>query len=286
MEDIKLEKIEPVRISDMIKAGLHIGHLASKWNPSVAPYIYKKYNKIHIFDLRNTLEDFRKTWDFIYKLNFSGGKILFISHDSAVDQKVIELANEYKMLYATGRWISGTLTNYTIISKRIARLNELDSMDFDNDSEYANLPKNEKFLLIKERNKLRKMISGLAKMKRLPDAILVIGVDILMTPIREAHNKSIPVIGLVDTNCDMGMIDYRFYGSDDSVSSVNLVLEITRSALHASTKNRLSKNIAIKEEVQKITTEKEKAKKETKTKEAEVKPKETGEDNKEQTEDK
>ena len=209
-----------INMKELLEAGVHFGHLTRKWNPKMKGYIFGQRNGIHIMDLQHTLRGFRKANTFVTEMVSRGGKVLFVGTKRQAQEAIRESAERAGMPYVTERWLGGTLTNYQTIMSRVQRLKELERLD--SDPRFENLTKKERMLLVKERDKLLKMLSGIRDMNRVPTALFVVDLNREKNCIREAQKLGIPVVALVDTNCDPEEADYAIPANDDSVRSIQL----------------------------------------------------------------
>ncbi|MEW5765239.1 MAG: 30S ribosomal protein S2 [Acidobacteriota bacterium] len=209
-----------VTMKELLEAGVHFGHLTRKWNPKMKRYIFGQRNGIHIIDLQHTLREFKHASDFVTDLAVKGGRVLFVGTKRQAQEAIREAAERVKMPYVTERWLGGTLTNFRTIQTRIQRYKELLRLESNQNSE--NLTKKERLLLGKEKEKLEKMLSGIVEMTRIPSAIFVVDIKRERNCIREAKKLGIPVVAMVDTNCDPDEADYPIPGNDDAVRAIQL----------------------------------------------------------------
>ena len=214
-----------ITMKELLEAGVHFGHLTRKWNPKMKDYIFSKRNGIHIIDLRHTLMSFKKASNFITEVAAEGGKVLFVGTKRQAQTYIKESAESVSMPYVTERWLGGTLTNYRTIKERVQYLKELQRMEADETGKAASLTKKERLILTKERQKLERLLSGILDMGRLPAALFVVDIRKEKNCIREARKKGIPIVALVDTNCDPDEVDYPIPGNDDAVRAIHLFAE-------------------------------------------------------------
>ena len=210
-----------VSMKQLLEAGVHFGHQTRRWNPKMKPYIYGERNGIHIIDLRQTLEQIEKATQFVKDLSANGGTVLFVGTKKQAQGPVAEQARRSGNPYVTYRWLGGMLTNFSTIQKRIYYLKELRQME--ETKEIEALPKKERLRLRREREKLEMNLGGVVEMTRLPDALFVVDVNTEATAVKEASRLGIPVIALVDSNCDPDLVDYVIPGNDDAIRSAELV---------------------------------------------------------------
>ncbi|NLC44657.1 MAG: 30S ribosomal protein S2 [Clostridiales bacterium] len=209
-----------VSMKQLLEAGVHFGHQTRRWNPKMAPYIFTDRNGIYIIDLQKTVRKMEEAYNFIRDLAVEGKDVLFVGTKKQAQESVEDEAKRCGMYYVNQRWLGGMLTNFKTIRQRINRLNELDAMETDGSFEV--LPKKEVIKLRLEKEKLDKNLGGIREMKRLPGAIFVVDPRKERIAIAEARNLGIPVVAIVDTNCDPDEIDYVIPGNDDAIRAVKL----------------------------------------------------------------
>jgi small subunit ribosomal protein S2 len=218
-----------IAVKDLIDAGVHFGHRASRWNPKMKPYIYGKRNLIHIIDLKETVRGLLRATKYFNRIAASGGLILFVGTKRQAAETVIEQCKRGDMPFVTERWLGGTLTNFRTIRSRLERLEELESIL---DSEQA-LSYSKKMVssLSRERRKIQRNLEGIRNMTRLPEALLVIDPHREHIAVTEARKLGIKVVALLDTDCDPDMVDLPIPGNDDSMRSIELVLRALTDAI-------------------------------------------------------
>ncbi|MFB3924968.1 MAG: 30S ribosomal protein S2 [Syntrophales bacterium] len=204
----------------LLESGVHFGHQTNKWNPKMKPYIFGARNGIYIIDLQQTVELFNVAYNFVVKTVAERGEILFLGTKKQAQESIKTEAERAGMPYVNQRWLGGMLTNFSTIKKSIDRLNTLDRM-FQDESINA-FPKKEILGLRKERDKLEKVLGGIRTMKDLPAAIFVVDPKKESIAVREARKLNIPIVGIVDTNCDPDDIDYIIPGNDDAIRAIKL----------------------------------------------------------------
>ncbi len=210
-----------VSMKQLLEAGVHFGHQTRRWNPKMKPYIYGERNGIHIIDLRQTVEQIDRAAEYVKELASDGGSVLFVGTKKQAQAPLIEQAGRSGMPYVTYRWLGGMLTNFSTIQKRIFYLKELRRME---DTEEMNsLPKKERLRLRRERDKLEMNLGGVVEMTRLPNALFVVDVNAEATAVGEAARLGLPVIALVDSNCDPDNIEFVIPGNDDAIRSADLI---------------------------------------------------------------
>ena len=212
-----------VGIKELLEAGVHFGHQTRRWNPKMRRYIYGERGGIHIIDLQKTERLLAEAQDFVGEVAGRGGTILFVGTKKQARDTIEEAARRCRMPYVNQRWLGGLLTNFQTISKRINRLHEL--TDWTENGTLELLPVRERLAAEAERDKLEINLGGVRDMERLPDAVFVIDLKTEAIAVREADRLGIPLIGLVDSNCDPDPVDYVIPGNDDAIRSCRLVIE-------------------------------------------------------------
>ena len=208
-------------MKELLEAGVHFGHQTKRWNPKMQKYIFGERNGIYIIDLQKTLKKFREAYAYVRDLAASGGTVLFVGTKKQAQETVFEEAGRCGMFYVNHRWLGGTLTNFATIRKSIARLKKLDEMS--ETGEYERLPKKEVIGLERERAKLENALVGIKNLDRLPSAVFVIDPKKEKIAVEEAQRLAIPIVAIVDTNCDPTGIDYPVPGNDDAIRAVRLI---------------------------------------------------------------
>ena len=214
-------KMSVISMKQLLEAGVHFGHQTRRWNPKMAEYIYTERNGIYIIDLQKTTKLIDTAYDVIKNVVADGGKILFVGTKKQAQEAIQKEAERCGMYYVNNRWLGGMLTNFKTIQSRIARLKELEKME--QDGTFTLLPKKEVAGLKNEMEKLEKNLGGIKDMKGIPDAIFIVDPKNERIAIQEAHTLGIPLIGIVDTNCDPEEIDYVIPGNDDAIRAVKLI---------------------------------------------------------------
>ncbi|AUS09175.1 30S ribosomal protein S2 [Laceyella sacchari] len=209
-----------VSMKQLLEAGVHFGHQTRRWNPKMSKYIFTERNGIYIIDLQKTVKMMEQAYNFVRELSANGGNVLFVGTKKQAQEAVKEEAARCDMFYVNHRWLGGTLTNFQTIRKRIERLHDLERME--EDGTFDVLPKKEVILLKKEQAKLEKFLGGIKHMKKLPDALFVIDPRKERIAVAEARKLNIPIVAIVDTNCDPDEVDYVIPGNDDAIRAVRL----------------------------------------------------------------
>lgn len=210
-----------ISMKQLLEAGVHFGHQTRRWNPKMEKYIFTERNGIYIIDLQKTVKKVEEAYNFVRQLAADGGTILFVGTKKQAQDSVKEEAERCGMYYINHRWLGGTLTNFATIQKRIDRLHELER--FEEDGTFDVLPKKEVILLRKEKERLEKFLGGIKNMKSLPSALFVIDPRKERIAVAEARKLGIPIVAIVDTNCDPDEIDYVIPGNDDAIRAVKLL---------------------------------------------------------------
>ena len=210
-----------VSMKQLLEAGVHFGHQTRRWNPKMAKYIFTERNGIYIIDLQKTVKMLDAAYDFIRDISAEGGEILFVGTKKQAQEAIREEAERCGMHFVNARWLGGMLTNYKTIQKRIARLEQLNKMK--EDGTFDLLPKKEVIKLELEIEKLEKFMGGIKNMGRLPKAMFIVDTRKEKIAVAEAKNLGIPVVAIVDTNCDPDEIDYVIPGNDDAIRAVKLI---------------------------------------------------------------
>lgn len=208
-------------MKQLLEAGVHFGHQTRRWNPKMAKYIFTERNGIYIIDLQKTVKKVEEAYNFVKDLAADGGTILFVGTKKQAQESVQEEAQRCGMYYVNHRWLGGTLTNFSTIQKRISRLRELEQMEENGTFEV--LPKKEVILLRKEKERLEKFLGGIKDMATIPDAIFIVDPRKERIAVAEAHKLNIPIVSIVDTNCDPDEVDYVIPGNDDAIRAVKLI---------------------------------------------------------------
>ena len=216
----------PITMKELLEAGVHFGHQTRRWNPKMNEYIFGERNGIYVIDLGKTAKLFRKAEEFVSSLASDGRTILFVGTKRQAQDLIQEEAQRCGMYFVNNRWLGGLLTNFMTIQRSIGRLRELEAMA--EDGRYETLSKKEIARIEKEKKKLHKNLDGIRKMARLPDAVFVVDTRREKIAVDEARKLKIPVIGIVDTNCDPDDVDYIIPGNDDALRSIRLF--VTRIA--------------------------------------------------------
>ena len=214
---------------ELLDAGVHFGHLARKWNPKMAPYIFDQKNGIHIIDLHKTIVKIDEAADVLKQLARSGRKVLFVATKKQAKDIVSEKAASVNMPYVTERWAGGMLTNFPTIRKAVKKMNTIDKMI--EDGTFDTLAKRERLQITRQRAKLEKNLGSIKDLSRLPSALFVVDVQKEMNAVKEANRLNIPVIAMVDTCCDPTPIDYVIPANDDAAKSIAYIMDVLCQAI-------------------------------------------------------
>ncbi len=218
-----------ISMKQLLEAGVHFGHQTRRWNPKMSEYIYTERNGIYIINLQKTVKKIVEAYDFIKEVAESGESILFVGTKNQAQDSIKEEAERVGMYYVNARWLGGMLTNFKTIQKRIERLNQLKKME--EDGTFDLLTKKEATKLKLEIEKLEKYLGGIKDMKKLPGALFVVDPRKEKIAVAEAHKLGIPVVAIVDTNCDPDEVDYVIPGNDDAIRAVKLIASTMANAI-------------------------------------------------------
>ena len=210
-----------ISMKQLLEAGVHFGHQTSRWNPKMKPYIFGARNGIHIIDLQQTVTMFKNVEAVVREIAASGGGLLFIGTKKQAQDSVKEEAERCGMFHVHNRWLGGTLTNFSTIRQSIERLRKLEEMENDPKIVQA-LTKKEMLGLTREKDKLEQSLGGIKGMRKLPDAIFVVDPKQEEIAVKEARKLGIPVIAVIDTNCDPDVVDHKIPGNDDAIRAIRL----------------------------------------------------------------
>jgi small subunit ribosomal protein S2 len=218
-----------VALEDLLKAGVHFGHLTRRWDPKMKPYIFMERNGIHIIDLQKTLKSLEQAYNAIKEISASGDPILFVGTKKQAKDILKAEAIRCENPYIVERWLGGTLTNFSTIKKSVRHLENLEKMVLDGTVE--KLTKKERLHIEREIDKMKKIFAGIQEMKKIPGAIFVVDIKKEEIAIREAKKLRVPIFAMVDTNCDPTLIDFPIPGNDDSTKSVTVIARVIADAI-------------------------------------------------------
>ena len=216
-------------MKQLLEAGVHFGHQTRKWNPKMSKYIFNSRNDIHIINLEDTVVLIDKAYEYIKEMASQGKTILFVGTKKQAQKAIEDEAKRCGMFYINSRWLGGTLTNFKTIRSRIERLNKLNNME--KVGEFNLLPKKEVIKLKAERDKLEKNLGGIKDMTKLPDVMFIVDTKKEHIAVKEAKTLNIPIVALLDTNCDPEPVDYVIPGNDDAIRAVKLIASTMSNAI-------------------------------------------------------
>ncbi len=218
-----------VTMKSLLESGVHFGHQVKRWDPRMKKYIFAERNGIHIIDLQKTITAIKDSYDEIRKVASAGKSVLFVGTKKQAQQAIQKEAERCGQFYVNNRWLGGTLTNFATIKKSLLRLKKIEKMEVD--GTFDNLTKKEVASLLKEKEKLQKNYGGIKEMKELPGAIFIIDTHKEQIAVKEAHRMGIPIIAIVDTNCNPEGIDFPIPGNDDAIRAISLFTSIIANAV-------------------------------------------------------
>jgi small subunit ribosomal protein S2 len=215
-------------MKQLLECGVHFGHQTRRWNPKMKPYIFTERNGIYIIDLQKTVKGLEKAYDFVREVSKNNGSVLFVGTKRQAQDPIRDEAQRCGQFFINQRWLGGLLTNFATIRKRVNRMVELETMEAD--GSVNKYPKKEIIKLHKEQEKLEKYLSGIKDMKEIPGALFVIDPRRETIAVMEARKLGVPVIAIVDTNCDPEVIDYPIPGNDDAIRAIELIVNLMSNA--------------------------------------------------------
>ena len=218
-----------VTMKSLLESGVHFGHQVKRWDPRMKKFIFSERNGIHIIDLQKTIQAIKDAYDAVRKIISSGKTVLFVGTKKQAQQAVQKEAERCGMFYVNNRWLGGMLTNFVTIKKSLLRLKKLEKMEVD--GTFENLTKKEIAALAKERSKLQKNLGGIKEMKELPGILFIIDTRMEAIAVAEAQRMGIPIVAVVDTNCNPDGIDYPIPGNDDAIRAITLFTQIIANAV-------------------------------------------------------
>ena len=234
-----------ISMKQLLEAGVHFGHQMRRWDPKMKPYIFTERNNIYIIDLQQTVKLIEVAYNFVREISSNGGNILFVGTKKQAQEAIKNEAERCGMFYVNYRWLGGILTNFDTIKKRVKRLFELEEME--NNNMFEVLPKKEVISLKREKEKLEKILTGIKNMEKLPDAIFIVDPKKEKIAVAEAIKLSIPIVAIVDTNCNPDEIDYVIPGNDDAIRAVKLISSVIADAVIE------GKKLTIENETEKVS---------------------------------
>jgi small subunit ribosomal protein S2 len=218
-----------ISMKQLLEAGVHFGHQTRRWNPKMAPYIFTERNGIYIIDLQKTVKKIEEAYSFMREVGESGKPVLFVGTKKQAQAAIVDEAKRCDMYYVNQRWLGGMLTNYKTIGARIKRLSQIEEMEAD--GTFEKLSKKEVLKLRAEHDKLEKFLGGIRDMKGMPGALFIVDPKKEKIAVKEARILGIPVVGIVDTNCDPDDVDYIIPANDDAIRAVKLITSCIADAI-------------------------------------------------------
>jgi small subunit ribosomal protein S2 len=218
-----------ISMKQLLEAGVHFGHQTKRWNPKMAKYIFGQRNGIHIIDLQKTVKKIKEAYKYIVERVSQGESVLFVGTKKQAQEAIGLEAQRCGMFYINQRWIGGLLTNYQTINKSIERLNEIEELQSSGRIEQH--PKKEQMQMEKERAKLQKLLGGIKGMKRLPGLVFIVDTNIEQNAVKECRKMEIPIVGVVDTDCDPEQVDHIIPANDDAIRAIKLLSSIVADAV-------------------------------------------------------
>lgn len=218
-----------VTMSELLKSGVHFGHQTRRWNPKMKPFILTDRNGIYVIDLAQSLDGINRAYDFVRQTVLRGGNILFVGTKKQAQDSIAEQAERVGMPYVNQRWLGGMLTNFGTVHKRLQRLKELEQIDFD-DVAGSGRTKKELLMMSREKDKLSRTLGGIRDMARIPSAVWIVDTNKEHLAVAEANKLNIPIVAILDTNCDPDEIEFGIPGNDDAIRSVALLTRIIADA--------------------------------------------------------
>lgn len=218
-----------VTMSELLKSGVHFGHQTRRWNPKMKPFILTDRNGIYVIDLAQSLDGINRAYDFVRQTVLRGGNLLFVGTKKQAQDSIAEQAERVGMPYVNQRWLGGMLTNFGTVHKRLQRLKELEQIDFD-DVAGSGRTKKELLMMSREKDKLSRTLGGIRDMARIPSAVWIVDTNKEHLAVAEANKLNIPIVAILDTNCDPDEIEFGIPGNDDAIRSVALLTRIIADA--------------------------------------------------------
>ena len=219
-----------VTMRQLLEAGVHFGHQTRRWNPKMKRFIFGERNGNYVIDLQQSLLFIDRAYDFVKETTAKGGTVMFVGTKKQAKEPIAEQATRVGMPYVTERWLGGMLTNFNTVHKRLQRLKELEALDFD-DVPGSGMTKKELLVLKREKDKLVKTLGGIRDMNKLPSAIWIVDTKVETLAVLEARKLHIPIVAILDTNCDPDEVDYKIPGNDDAIRSVQLLTRVIADAV-------------------------------------------------------
>lgn len=221
---------------ELLDAGVHFGHLKKKWNPQMSPYIFMEHKGIHLIDLNRTIESMDRAAKAMRQMAKSGKKIMFVATKRQAREIVAEAARSVGMPYVTERWLGGMMTNFSTIRRSVKKMNNIEKMLTDESN--TSITKKERLMLGREKDKLEKVLGGIANLNRLPSAVFIIDIHHEHIAIKESHKLGLKTFGLVDTNSDPRQVDFAIPGNDDASKSIEVIVRYMAGAIKEGLEDR------------------------------------------------
>lgn len=237
-----------INIQDLLEAGVHFGHLRSKWDPQMAPYIFMEKNGIHMIDLNKTARKLEEAGSAIRNIARSGRKILFVATKKQAKEIVADAARRVGMPYVTDRWLGGMLTNFATVRKSIKKMSNIDKMHAD--GTVNNMAKRERLMMMREREKLERMLGGINDLSRLPAALFIVDIKKEHIAVAEGHKLNLTTFGIVDTNANPNIVDYPIPANDDATKSIAYITNYIANAIEEGLNERKKSKDVKEEDVQ------------------------------------
>ncbi len=227
--NVNFKTMSKIKYNDLLDAGVHFGHLTRKWDPKMAPYIFMERNNIHIMDLNKTIVCLEEAASYMQSIVRSGRKVMFVATKKQAKGIVAEQAQRLRMPFVTERWLGGMLTNFSTIRKSLKKMSSIEKLM--KDESYLNLAKRERLMITREKEKLKRILGGIADLTRLPAALFVVDIKREHIAIKEAQKLNIPVIAMVDTNSNPELVDIPIPSNDDAWKSIQLITDYIAKAV-------------------------------------------------------
>jgi small subunit ribosomal protein S2 len=256
-----------VELTELLTAGSHFGHITRRWNPKMKPFIFMEKNGIHIIDLKKTQAHVEEACDALSHIAAEGKGILFVGTKKQAKEIIENEAKRCGAYYVTERWLGGMLTNFSTIRKSVRRYTNIEKMETD--GTFDNIPKKERLMLLREKEKLQRVLGGVVDMSRLPGAVFIVDIKKDHLAINEANKLNIPVFAIVDTNCDPDLVDYIMPANDDASRSIQLITgKIADAVIEGTMRAKDREQIPTEQEVDEAIAEKEESRDEDGTERA------------------
>ncbi len=245
-----------VELTELLAAGAHFGHITRRWNPKMKPFIFMEKNGIHIIDLKKTQVHVEEACNALSNIAAEGKGILFVGTKKQAKEIIESEAKRCGAYYVTERWLGGMLTNFSTIRKSVRRYTNIEKMETD--GTFDNLPKKERLMLMREKEKLERVLGGVVEMGRLPGAVFIVDIKKDHLAVNEANKLNIPVFAIVDTNCDPDLVDYIMPANDDASKSIQLITsKIADAVIEGNIRRKDQEQIPTEEEVDEAIAEKD-----------------------------